>query len=520
MKTRLLVALLVLGTWAVGLDGLAVYPLVGQDEPWIAAAPYKLATEGVFGSDLFAGYYGIEKHHYQHQPAFHLLQAGVFQLAGVGVFQMRFLPVTLGLLLLPLTFAVGRQMGGHRVGLLAVLLLCTLRFSGDLTTSGVPLLDIARINRYDVAVPVAGLAALWLFNRAERRGSLPLYAAAGAAAGLAGLFHLYGLFWLAVFWMILLRRQGLRTLRQPAPYLVLAGVLLAWTPWLLYIAGGWQDYLGQQRFVAGRFDVFNPGFYMQNLLTEVDRYRVVDLFDEVGRLQIARPGLWISVMGLLLGPVLMLRQRRGPVAALAMALALHLGLFTLLLKQKHFNYAIAFWPLAMLVLAWSGVWAWQRRRGLWRVGLALLLLLVMAEGLAGAGRRQMLARRVTPYADYTARVARHIPQGSRVLGLQHYWLGLRQYEYRTWLLPLFMADEALYDERLTLEEALEQVDPDVVLIDRHMAQLFSDMVEPAHSYHALLGEYQRFMRQRGAVLLGVVEDRDYGQIQVYWVGDR
>ncbi|HSM57951.1 MAG TPA: hypothetical protein VK879_17485, partial [Candidatus Sulfomarinibacteraceae bacterium] len=135
--TRLFLGLLLLFYWAVSLDGLAVYPPVGEDEPWIAAAPFKLATEGVFGSDLFAGYYGMAQRHYQHQPAFHLLQAGVFRLAGVGVFQMRFLPVTLGLLLLPLSFAVGRQMKGRGVGLLTVGLLCVLRFSGDPGASGV-----------------------------------------------------------------------------------------------------------------------------------------------------------------------------------------------------------------------------------------------------------------------------------------------------------------------------------------------------------------------------------------------
>src|SRR5471030_1986869 len=49
----------------VSLNRLAVFPPVGQDEPWIAAAPYKLATQGVLGLELFTGYYGMERHHYQ-----------------------------------------------------------------------------------------------------------------------------------------------------------------------------------------------------------------------------------------------------------------------------------------------------------------------------------------------------------------------------------------------------------------------------------------------------------------------
>ena len=55
---------------AVSLDRLSVFPAVGEDEPWIAAAPYKLASEGVYGSDLFAGYYGVDRHNYQHMPLY------------------------------------------------------------------------------------------------------------------------------------------------------------------------------------------------------------------------------------------------------------------------------------------------------------------------------------------------------------------------------------------------------------------------------------------------------------------
>src|SRR5919107_321497 len=69
----------------LSFDHLSVFPPVGEDEPWIAAAPYKLATQGVYGSDLFTGYYGSEHHNYQHMPLYPLLQAGIFKVVGVGV---------------------------------------------------------------------------------------------------------------------------------------------------------------------------------------------------------------------------------------------------------------------------------------------------------------------------------------------------------------------------------------------------------------------------------------------------
>ena len=138
----------------------------------------------------------------------------------------------------------------------------------------------------------------------------------------------------------------------------------------------------------------------------------------------------------------------------------------------------------------------------------------------GIGRRQALAARVTPYEDYTARVAQSIPEGARVLGLQHYWLGLRQYPYRTWLLPLFIADPQLYEEELTLDQALERVDPDVVLIDRHMGQYFSVRAAEAHTEYARYLQFWRFMERHGAALVGVVEDGDYGRMEVYMLRAR
>jgi len=515
LRWRVAVILILLCYWAVSLDYLAIFPKVGEDEPWIAAAPYKLATEGVFGSDLFAGYYRMEQEHYQHPPAFQFLLAGVFRLAGVGVLQMRFLPVTLGLLVLALTYGVGRQVGGTSVGLLAITILLSLRFAGGAEVTGIPLLDIGRVARYDVGVPVSGLAAFWLFNRAEQTRSWPWYAGSGAAVGFAGLTHVYGLFWLPVLALILLLRRGTDLFRQAALYWVAAGAIVVWLPWIFYVASGWPYFLGQQRLVYERFDLLDVRFYLDNLMHEVDRYRVVDLFDEKGYPRLLRAGLWTMILGLPASLVLLLRRGRARSTALAVALLLQGGLFALLLKQKHYNYAIALWPLAALAVAYAGVQGWRSRR--WRPIIGLVLFLIVLEGAAGIQRRHAAAAGTTPYDRFSARVAQHIPDKALVLGLQHYWLGLREYEYRTWLLPLFWAGPQTYHAPMTLDQALERVDPDVVLIDRHMGGFFQGASDPADPRHADYREYRRFMDRRGAVLAGIVDDPDYGRMEIYWL---
>jgi 4-amino-4-deoxy-L-arabinose transferase-like glycosyltransferase len=509
---------------AISFEGLAVFPPVGQDEPWIAAAPFKLATEGVFGSDLFAGYYGVDQHNYQHPPLFPLVQAVVFRVAGVGVFQMRFLPVAFGALLLAASYRVGSQTGGQATGLLAAVLLLALRLGAGQDETGIPLLDSGRINRYDVAVPVFGLLALWQFNRAEERPSPTAYLSSGGLIGLAGLSHLYGLFWLPVLWVIGWVQHGLAYWRRSAPYLMLAGIGAVWLPWLLFIASGWEDFLGQSRFVADRLDVFNPRFYLENLVHEIDRYHWLDLRTPLGWPYLDRPGAWLAIFATPVAVAVLGWQgwKRGDkrASSLALALVMQSLLFATLLKVKSDSYVIALWPLTVVSLAWLGAWMWNQWSNRWARGLLLALLcLVLLEGVGRIAHRRDVLVETTPYDQFTAQVAELIPPGARVLGLPHYWLGLRAYPFRTWLLPVLYARSETYTPTLTMDEALERIDPDVILLDRPMQVYFDDLAGAGRSEHDLYVGFQCFMAAHDARLVGVIEDTTYGPVAVYGLED-
>src|SRR5260221_14598741 len=115
---------------------------------------------------------------------------------------------------------------------------------------------------------------------------------------------------------------------------------------------------------------------------------------------------------------------------------------------------IAIGPRGVLLLVWLGVWLWDRRPLAGCVVLLPLLALVVTEGTSRVGHAQSMARLATPYDFYEAEVATCIPPGSMVLGFQHYWLGLRQYPYRTWLLPLNFAYPGYYHEPMSLDQAI------------------------------------------------------------------
>lgn len=504
---------------AISLDQLAVFPPIHQDEPWLAAAPYKLATEGTYGSDLFTGYYGSEQHLYQ-MPVYSLLLAGIFKVAGLGVFQMRLLPVLCGLVLLGFTFAVGRQAADERAGLLAALLLVSLRLAAGWDETGIPLLDLARINRYDIAVPVFGLAALWMFNHAEQHGRKRNYFFAGLLTGLSSLSHLYGAFWLPALVLVMFLRRGLPVFRSSGFYLVMGGFLLPWLPWMAYIATGWSDFLGQHRFVAERFDLLDPHFYVDNLLQEFRRYRPLVPLDAEGNWHVLQFGTWVAISGVLvaLGAVLRRRARlvRTPVFALAVTLIVKTLLFALLLIVKAYHYVIALWPLAVLLLAWLGICLWDHAAGRSaRFALLAVLLIVVVEGSGRVVHRRTMAAATTPYAAFEGRIRLFLRPGERVVGLQHYWIGLHDHPYRSWLLPILLADSLSYHAPLPLDEALARVAPDIILLDRDMNRYFDEIATPVHRRHAQYVQFHAYMRRHGAAEIGVVSDSTYGTMRIY-----
>jgi 4-amino-4-deoxy-L-arabinose transferase-like glycosyltransferase len=521
---RIVAMLGLLAYLSVSLDRLAAFPPVGGDEPWIAAAPYKLATDGVLGSDLFTGYYGMERHHYEQMPVFPLVQAAIFKLFGVGVVQMRALPVACGFLLLLTVFAVGRQLGGDRVGALALILMLILRVSAGEASTGILLLDRARINRYDIAVPVFGLMALWAYNHAERDREHTWYLLTGLLTGLSSLSHLYGLFWLPVFVGLLMARHGSGLWRQRSLQLLLAGFACPWLPWALYVAGGWSDYLGQMRTDAARFDLLNPRFYIDNLLHGQGPISLGWSVRTVRALPFARVGTWTMLLACPAAFVTMVwdvrRHARGAAFPLAVASLAQTVMFAVLLKVKTLNYMIALWPLGALLLAWFAIRLWDRRLPVVRLAVLIVLGLIVAEGATRVAHARTNAVQTTPYTWYEAQLASCIPPGSLVLGLQHYWLGLRQYQFRTWLLPIDLSNPLYYHQPMSLDQALDRVDPTVILVDRYISDLMENAIKIEDPNHRLYVGFELFKARRHAKLTCVITDHTYGAMQIYRVPPR
>jgi hypothetical protein len=192
-------------------------------------------------------------------------------------------------------------------------------------------------------------------------------------------------------------------------------------------------------------------------------------------------------------------------------------MFAALLRVKTINYMISLWPLAAVLLAWLGLWLWDRHKTSVRVALLVLFALIIGEGTLRIVHAGTMARHAAAYDGYTRQIARCIPPGSRVLGLQHYWLGLRQYDYRTWLVPANLTYPAYYSGAMSLDAALDKVDPDIVLIDRIMARYFESASDPSDPARERRQAFDAFMARRDAQLVCTIQNQTYGTMNVYRV---
>jgi hypothetical protein len=92
-----------------------------------------------------------------------------------------------------------------------------------------------------------------------------------------------------------------------------------------------------------------------------------------------------------------------------------------------------------------------------------------------------------------------------VLGLHSYWLGLQDFDFRSFLVPLNLADEGL-----PLDEGLSRVAPDIVLLDARMRTYF-DQPEVRADHDRFYG----WLGDHAAQLIGRIEDPTYGLMEVY-----
>jgi hypothetical protein len=341
--------------------------------------------------------------------------------------------------------------------------------------------------RYDLApVPFMLGASLLVLGR-----PLPWRALlAGALCGLATLLQFYGIFMLPIvlvfLWLEPLERRA--RLKLTAAAVVSAAVVLI--PYAAWALSNYDDFKGQVGTIDNRADFSDPGFYVENLLDEPNRFLRPLAFREVPRgedpdttdarwlsLQetlTRRPSAKIAILIALPATLVFLayrafRQQDRVSRLLFLALGGLAAQFALLDQTKFFIYWIPVVPflcIGIASLAWWALARAGRNRATLVVsaGVAAVLLLFAAEGSVARLSGLRTAQDATSYARLTQDVHASVPPGSRVVGSTSLWWGLRDTDYRSYFLFFYLTRPDAGSYRTTVSGFLDGFEPDYLVL--------------------------------------------------------
>ncbi len=494
---------------------VATLPFIGRYKTWdsaemmIAAPAYQFATTGKYASEMYQGFFNSEQHNYDHMPLYALPLAAGWRLFGANSLLLpRLLSFSYGLIGLALLYRLGSQLYDASIGLIAAAVLAGLKLGAVSGTSGIPQVDIGRITRFDILIPVWTLSACLVFLHARKTERWHTYVAVGVLGGLATLTHVYGAFVLVIAGLLLLWDK------KPLPILYISfGWLLALTPYFLYIAQDIRAYQGQMLRHAERLGFLNLAFYQRNITEE--QYRFLAWFGGSYESPILWPriGIWVFFVGILLANIVLLhRMCTSPTFAdrftwLALP-AVWLPLI-LLITLKRYYYVTLLMPFFALQIAVAAVWLWreqQRLRWLWSLIAALLVF----ESVLGVAQNVRAAAQATPYETVAAEIRAALPTASRVMAMPIFWYALRDRDFLSLDLAFVKSAERFhYTPQPTAYDVIGDYAPDYLLIAQGMLNQ-DPTTFPRAELAQQWADIKRYLATRCAAPVVVSESADYG----------
>jgi hypothetical protein len=259
----------------------------------------------------------------------------------------------------------------------------------------------------------------------------------GLTAGLATQVHFLGV--IAPI-TVLLAWLFAGRLRPSLLHLSVAGVvfLLALLPYGLFALRNLSDIVIQFRAIHGmRAEAAAGGLIavLENLQNEPERYRHI--------LSARTPGPWLLFPALAIVAWWLGRNWQGREAVLARAVAAYvlavLCLLTLMEPTKAPLYTHPLVPALCLILALQlGAWL-VRERGVARVLVASVLLLVAAEGATAVVREALAMRARTRYADVSRQIEAAIVPSGAASGATRWWWSQRHRPFTPFITILYRA---------------------------------------------------------------------------------
>jgi len=508
------------------LPNLANHPGPTDDEIWIISASHKLATEGVFGTDLFTGFYRAEDVYLFNMPAHHIVLAAVFKVFGTSILAARLVSVAYGIAALALVYVFARKLGGPLTGGLVLVLMLLLRLNIGFDT-GLPLQEAARTVRYDLApVPFMLAGALVLLKPTPMRAAI-----AGGLFSLATQMQFYGFFMLPIAALYLLLDSGAVRSRLTLVAIVAASSMIVALPYGVYVATNYHDFKGQTGTLEHRIEFSDPNFFVSNIEREPKRFPFSS--PDLKSVFLQRPSGKLAVLVGLPAAALLAgwqawRDRSRPHRLLCLCLVFLPLQFAVLDSQKIYFYWIGVMPFLSLGLANLMVAGLSQASALSRSSLretlrslvplgagvlaAAFLMIVVVEGTYAQFQGAKVWNDATNYLSLRDKLDDYVPPGARVVGATALWWAMPDTEFRSYYMLFYNTNPKVAEHLTTVSGYLDDFGTEYIVLNRtsriFLRRLISrDEVDLA-TYMSGSGER-----------IAYFDDQSYGFIEV-WKIDR
>lgn len=470
------------------LPNLANHPTLTDDEGWVLSASYKLAREGVFGSEMFAGFYRADEVYLFNMPGHHFVVAAAFRVLGNGILEARLVGVLYGVATIGLVYLFARRVFGVATAMLSLVLLLFVRFNMGFDT-GLPLQELAANLRYDLApVPFMLLGLLLMLQPP----SVARAALTGVLFGVAILLQFYAAFIVPIALVFYAFEAVPTKLKLQLGGALVGTCALVGIPYGVYILANMEEFRGQAGTVESRAHFTSPSFYVDSLRNEANRFVRPLGFKEVPRgadhelvdpqwlslreTVTRRPSAKFAVLVGLPASIAFVawnvwrRAGRGHLLLLLVLIGLPLQ-YALFESLKLYIYWIAVVPFVCIGMAAIAVHFLQRPRAspLHMAAAAVVigsLFVFMAEGSVARLSGIQAAHDESDYVALADAIKAHVPEGSRVVGSTSLWWGLRDMDYRSYFLFFYLTSPNAGPYRTTIGEFLDDFRPEYIVLTR------------------------------------------------------
>lgn len=477
---------------AIHLIFLTRYPAVFIDESWNSNAVWTWLQTGTLFDSIHAGTLDQFGHEWLRRPYLGsipwLISFGTF---GLGLFQARLVSWFFGLILLLATIEVGRRLYSLTTGLLAA-------FCLSLTA---PFLSGSHYARQDIILAVFLMASFGLAWEALEKEKWWLHFLSGLVLALSIDVHENGALFIPALAALYLLTYKTTLLTKTGTWFValggLTGIVYFVAAHILPDPAAYFT-LSSFRFSAVAHDYRMPisTLNIWTLLKSVD--------GQIGIYHFYTNGLDFAIIGAGL-VFIAYRRRRSDFFLLTLIVVSFLS-FVLFQGSKPWYYAIHLYPFFMLAVAATLVALLQKKsvEPGQTIFVGMLLVLFLFNGLAHTVKPAIQNRDYNFYA-LADQVKADIEPGDRVLGSPMWWLGLNNYEYRSFENLNYYR----FFNKYSFTEALAEIHPDIIIVE--------PIYRGEFEMEGVDQEFNAFLEAHGTKLQDFTAQTDLedGQIEVY-----